>query len=414
VSGDPHSASGRSAIVLVIDRLGAGFLGPYGNTWLDTPHFNRLASESLLVETAMADAVELPLAYRAWWTGRHALEPVSDSRLALPQAAGEAGLTTVLITDESVVAELPEAAAFAERIIVPQPEVQQAAQAIEETDLARLFFAAIERLQAENEPAMLWIHARGMAGPWDAPAALRQQFADEDDPLPPEFVEPPRRYLPEDFDPDELLGIVHAYAGQVALADACLGLLLEAIGESPLNDALVAVTSPRGYPLGEHRRVGGSDLFGELVHVPLFVRVPGVQQHALRVPGLVQPPDLFATLAEWFGLPIGSPTVFGQSLLPATGGEALVPRQVACSTAQSQRLVRSPAWLLREVVVDDEIYRQLFAKPDDRWEANEVAARCGEIAEQLAAAGDAFRQSAAAGTIAAFPPLDDALVDTRR
>ena len=72
-----------------------------------------------------------------------------------------------------------------------------------------------------------------MAGPWDAPLALRQQFADEDDPEPPEFVEPPDRVLPDDFDPDELLGITHAYAGQVALVDLCLGMLLDAIDESP-------------------------------------------------------------------------------------------------------------------------------------------------------------------------------------
>ena len=405
----------RSAIVVVIDRLGAGFLGPYGNTWLDTPHFNRLASQSLLVETAVADAVELPLAYRAWWTGRHALEPAMDSRPALPQAARDAGLPAVLITDEPLVAELPEAASFSQRIVVPQPPADKAAQVVEETGLARLFLAAIQQLSSQDEPALVWVHARGMAGSWDAPAAMRQQFADEDDPLPPEFVEPPRRHLPDDFDPDELLGIVHAYAGQVSLADACLGLLLETIDSSPAaREAMVAFTSPRGYPLGEHRRIGGSDLFGELVHVPLVVRLPAEDKNALRLQGLVQPPDLFATITQWLGLASAAPAMFAQSLLPAIHGEALAPRQLAHATGPAQSLLRSPAWLLREVVVDDEIFRQLYAKPDDRWEANEVAARCGDVVELLAAAGDSFRLAAAAGTLAELPPLADALVDTRR
>jgi arylsulfatase A-like enzyme len=406
---------GRSAIVVVIDRLGAGFLGPYGNTWLDTPHFNRLASESLLFETAIADAGELPLAYRAWWTGRHALESANESGLVLPKLAANAGLHTSLFTDERAVAEQRIAVPFTERSGLWFEAPGHAASELEETSLGKFFLEAIKEIREVRAPALVWLHCRGMCGPWDAPSALRQQFADEDDPLPPDFVEPPERHLSENFDPDELLGLVHAYAGQVALADACLGLLLDAIDESVLaNSALVAVTSPRGYPLGEHRRVGGSDLFGELVHVPLIVRVPGEQQNALRVQGLVQPPDMFATISEWLGLPSGPQTTFAQSLLPASRGEPLARRQLAYSAGATQRLVRTPAWLLREAVVDGEARRQLYAKPDDRWEANEVSARCGPLAEQLAAAGDAFRQGAAAGTLAELPPLDDALLETRR
>ena len=51
-------------VVFVIDRLGASWLGPYGNTWLETPHFNRLAAESLVCETAIADSSDLaPVSY---------------------------------------------------------------------------------------------------------------------------------------------------------------------------------------------------------------------------------------------------------------------------------------------------------------------------------------------------------------
>ena len=59
-------------------------------------------------------------------------------------------------------------------------------------------------------------------------------------------------------------------------------------------------------------------------------------------------------------------------------------------------------------------YRELFAKPDDRWEVNEVASRCGDVVEQLAAAADQFEQAAAAGTLATLPPLAEILTDTRR
>jgi len=55
----------QNAIVLVIDRLGPGMMGPYGNTWLDTPHLNRLASESLLFEYALADSPALATVFLA-------------------------------------------------------------------------------------------------------------------------------------------------------------------------------------------------------------------------------------------------------------------------------------------------------------------------------------------------------------
>ena len=61
-----------NAIVLVIDRLGSGFLGPYGNTWIETPAWNQLAARSLLVETALSDTADLATLYHSYWHGRHA------------------------------------------------------------------------------------------------------------------------------------------------------------------------------------------------------------------------------------------------------------------------------------------------------------------------------------------------------
>jgi arylsulfatase A-like enzyme len=297
---------------------------------------------------------------------------------------------------------------------VPTLPCDRTATELVDTAIGRLFAAAIHELANLQEPALMWIHSRGMAGPWDAPLEFRRQFAAEDDPDAPEFVDPPQRHLPDDFDPDELLGIVHAYAGQVALVDTCLGLLLEALDQSGLAErALLAVTSPRGYPLGEHRQIGGCALYGELLHVPLVLRHPAGRGALVRLQQLVQPPDLHATLAQWLGVPEARPGAFSRNLL-AEEDASQVGREMAYSCAPEQRAIRTRAWHLREAIVDDETHRRLFAKPDDRWEVNEVASRCGEIVEQLVAAADDFRQSAAAGTLASSPPLAAALTDNRR
>jgi arylsulfatase A-like enzyme len=400
-------------VVIAIDRLGAGWLGPYGNTWLETPHFNRLASSSLLCETAIADAPDLGAVYRGYWSGRHILEPVVDA--SLPLLAAAAGLKPVLVTDDERLSADPRAAGFAELRRVAVPPNSVAAGSMEQTGLFHLTTAAIEAL-AEKDAGLIWIHSRGMDGPWDAPLELRNQFADLDDPQPPALVEPPAIMLPENFDPDELLGLTQAYAGQVTLADDCLGMLLAALDEHPLlGETLLIVTSPRGYPLGEHRRVGAGDdsLYAELLQVPLLVRFPGDAAALVRTQSIVQPASVFATIAEAIGGAALPQELRGISLARLLDGESLHRSDAAVSIGPNQRSIRTSAWFLREVLGDSP-QRELFAKPDDRWEFNEVASRCGDVAELLAARLDEFAAAAGAGRLAELPPLAELLADVWR
>jgi Sulfatase len=393
----------RSAIVLTFDRLGAAWLGPYGNTWLDTTHFNRLAAQSRLFEAVLADSPALPQSCRAWWSGGHACEPVAASKTPLPQLAAAAGARSLLVTDDDEVACQSLAGSFDELLVVPTLDVQPTAQEIEDTALFRLFSAATAALDECRQPALVWIHARAMSGAWDAPLALRNQFADEDDPLPPTLTEPPERMLPPGFDPDELLGVTQAYAGQVALADWCLGVLLEALDSHPLaSQMLFAVTAPRGYPLGEHHRVGPCDqaLYGELLHVPLLLRLPAGALALERTHDLVQPSDVYSLIAGNCG--------WGPHLDPSG------PRRVACAVGEQQRAIRTPAWFLRESTSAGQSQRELFAKPDDRWEVNEIASRCADEVELLAAELDRFAAAAAAGQLADHRLLDERLCDQWR
>src|SRR5689334_15122908 len=116
-----------SAVVLVIDRLGGGWLGPYGNTWLDTPNFNRLAARSVLCETMMAAAPDLAGAYHGLWTGRHPLQPQLGDISPLPDAASAAGALTILLHDDSELAQQPLGERFAERLVLDRPAAKRLA-----------------------------------------------------------------------------------------------------------------------------------------------------------------------------------------------------------------------------------------------------------------------------------------------
>jgi len=406
--------SPSSLIVLVVDRLGAGWLGPYGATWIDTPNFNRLAAASLLCENALADSPDLEQTYQGYLLGQHALnstagrsawqilqmtlESTEQSLLqAAPQVApssgnswlqraADSGRRTVLVADDAQVAGFEPCQAFGEHIVLAEPTTDQLASDVDETGLAHLFQAAADALRNLKSPFVLFIHSRGMSGPWDAPQSLRNRFADEDDPTPPSLSEPPNMRLTADVDADVLLGFRQAYAGQVTLLDMCLGMLLDEIDRQSWSDEVsLIVTSPRGYPLGHHGRVGPCDdaLYSELLHVPLLLRLPDRSTFAQRRQGLVQPADLANTFAELLGQPPVDATS-SRNLLRLLNEPSGSEWQSAFSLGPNQRLIRTPAWLMRETLEGDQLHRELFVKPDDYWEVNEVASRGGDIVHLLA------------------------------
>jgi len=401
----------RSAIVLVIDGLGAGYLGPYGNTWIETPSLNRLAAESFLFEQALIDTPRLDRLYRSYWQGTHAMCPdaPSGSPPSLPSLFEEAGVATALLTDEPVLDGHPLSSGFSECKSLSVAEGVSIAEDLCQTHLARVFAAADDYLACTCRPFLLWIHTRGMYGPWDAPLALRNRFVDEDDPNPPDLAQGPCRMLDEDYDPDELLGIAQAYAGQVTLLDTCIGALLTGLAEDPQgSETALVLTGSRGFPLGEHRRVGAWDeaLYSEATHVPYLVRLPDPHVAMARSQALVQPNDLYATLLDWFGLSTGPVFGAGSSLLPLMFGETQSIRDRAGVIAGSERSIRTPGWYLRCSAVDE-----LFVKPDDRWDANEVSDRCDDVASQLREALDQFQQAAHLGDFSQLPPLPNVLVE---
>jgi len=343
-------SSGPNLICLSIDGLRAGMLGAYGNTWIRTPQLNRLAATSWLADQAFACEPVPSVALDRLWT---------DALLA--------HRATTLVTDDAAALDHLRAAAFGDRRFVIVPENTRPRRTIEETQLATFFVHAMEWLEQACEPFVLWLHTRGLAGAWDAPVALRNSYADEEDPTPPTFVQPPDQMLAGDVDPDLLLGISQAYAGQITLFDTCLCVLFDALDETPLGRSTdLLLVGLRGYPLGEHGRVGFShaSLHNELVHVPLLLRRANGANALVRTQSLVSHDDVAGLLAN---VPTGTPT-----------------RDRLIFQLGEERGIRTPAWYLRESGGAGNGRRELFVKPDDLWEANDIADRCQEVTTELA------------------------------
>src|SRR5262249_51635660 len=141
-----------------------------------------------------------------------------------------------------------------------------------------------------------------------------------------EPLEPIREVEADAIDPEEdtlFLRLQSSYAAAVTYLDAGVGEILSALNELPgADEVVVVVTSDCGLALGEHGVGGPSGAWPheELIHVPLLVRLPGCGEAGRRVEALTQAVDLAPTLAEMFGVPVGS--VHGASLLPMARGQA--------------------------------------------------------------------------------------------
>lgn len=405
-------------VVLSIDRLHAGYLGCYGNAWVATPHFNHLTAESIVFDQAIIDHPRLENLFNTWWLGRHALEQSAcEPPTTLAERLAAAGFATCLITDEPRVASHSLAGHFAELLMIEaaaERSAERHAGGASETRAASLFAAATERLASAKPPFFFWIHSCGMEATWDAPDDFRQQYAEPDEPEPPRLATVPCHRLVGDEDPDEIWGVCQAYAGQVSLIDACLGGLLEALESQPFRDqTLLVVAGLRGFPLGRNGRIGSPDdaLYSELLQIPWLMRLPGVEG-AARSQALVQPCDLVPTLAEHLNLAGSRQAIYARSLLPILREELETVRdRIPIVGSDGERAIRTPAWHLRlaRAAEGGGKSAELYAKPDDRWDQNDVADRCPEVAEGLVEAIGALESSIAAGTIDSLSPLSDAL-----
>ena len=403
----------RSAIVIAIDGLRASALGAYGNAWQPTPALDSLASQSLTVDWMWCDSPGLDGFYRAVWQGTPAKSSANTVTAAdevastLPRRLAAVGVYAALTTDDPWVAAEADARQFAEVRHIEAPATEPAAT-VADTALAQLVAIAVDQLVAWATPGstssaaaaarLLWVHARGFHGPWDAPLALRQQVLDEEDPPPAEFVEPPACLAVDDH--DALLLVRAAYAAQAAVLDECIDALVAALSELGLDqETLVVLVGTRGFALGEHGHVGGEcrSLYSELLHVPCLVRQPEGAAPPPRSSRLAQPGDLHSLLCEWFGLHEGGVVAEPRHwMLSNDDGATTEPQAVRASGDRGEQALRTHAWMLRRQrgVAGSPDQVELYAKPDDRWEANEVADRCADVVDELLAElGPAGRSS---------------------
>jgi arylsulfatase A-like enzyme len=120
--------------------------------------------------------------------------------------------------------------------------------------------------------------------------------------------------------------VTRLYDAEIASNDECFGALLAELKRHGLYEqTMIVVMSDHGEELYDHGGwTHGKTLFGEVLDVPLIIRLPGGQQ-GRTVDALAQHVDLLPTVAEIAGLPLPAPGQ-GTSLVPLLQGQSKLGR----------------------------------------------------------------------------------------
>jgi arylsulfatase A-like enzyme len=458
-----------NVIVVVCNSLHLGFLGTYGNGWIETPHIDRLASEGVVFDHHYPENLTTLPTRRTWWTGRYGFHdpalgwtPLEADEAILPDLLWNQGVRTAFVSDVPLLREagqgygrgfddviwvrgqgydpfVPAGDPRAKHVrlrdepglrLPPKDDPDYdlwkgrweqylrnravlKTDVDENTGVARTVRAAIEWLERPkgDAPFFLWLDLFSPHGPWDPPQPYRDQYVetepdefeagDEDagegeegeeielaDVVP--LIDVPAGAVGDVLDEAELLRLRRTYAGTVTLVDRWLGALFDALrSQGRMDDTLVIFTSDQGEPLGEHGYVRRYRpwLFEELIHTPLIVRMPGARFGGTRHQALVQTVDLLPTVLSALGLP-ALERAQGYDLLPLVRGEQTKLRDYACLGMDVEEFaIRTHLWHMvvpLETDPDDPPRApELYRKPEDRWDQNNVAEQYPEIADHL-------------------------------
>ena len=486
-----------NVIVVVCNGLHLGFLGPYGNSWIETPHLDQFATEGVVFDNHFPENLTTLPTRRSWWTGRYGFPDPDSGWTALrhdepilPDLLWNQGVHSALISDVPLLREagqgfgrgwdeviwvrgqgydplIPPGDPRTRRVKLANepglplppaddPDRELWAERWEQylrnravlgdedagSGPARLMGAATDWLArraadpvAALAPFVLWLDLFSPHGPWSPPEPYRDQYAALD---PDEFeadeegnlVEDELAALPADvrvlidvpagavgdvLTEDELVRLRRTYAGAVTHVDHWLGILLAKLKDlGRLDDTMVVFTSDQGEPLGEHGYVRRFRpwLYEELIHTPLIVRLPGGAHGGGRRQALVQTVDLLPTILAALDLPADD-RAHGHDLLPVIRGDQGKVRDYACLGMDVEEFaIRTLGWHLTlpvEVDPDDDPKPpELYRKPEDRWDQNNIIAENPEVADQLELA---LRRFVAAierdAPLADLPPLRD-------
>lgn len=337
------------AVLVMYDSLNKRFLGPYGNQWVKTPNFDRLARHAVTFDNFYAGSLPCMPARRELHTGRlnflhrgwSPCEPFDES---MPQILKENGVYSHLITDHCHYWDDGGANyqnRFASFSFVRGQEGDRWAPDVSGYDGTRRAQdkANREQMQREEDHYHVRCFREGERfildnlnqdnwylqleyfdphEPFFVPERFKKMYTD----LPSNLDWPAYRPV-QDGEEEQVRQNIINYAALVTMCDEYLGKILDIFDAHDLwKDTMLVVNTDHGYFLGEKGFMGKNymPVYDEIGNLPFFLHHPGYPSaDGTRRDALAQTPDIPATILAWFGVERGE-HMLGKSLEPVVAG----------------------------------------------------------------------------------------------
>jgi hypothetical protein len=376
-----------TTVVITVEGLSTSALSCYGSSWNETPHFDAFTAAGCVWDNVIATSTD-PFAVLASW-----VENGTESWVAEARRQG----SLELFTDDARFVRLQCLSVFDRVELVEEKTFrtrQRPRDHVDQTRAGRLFAAALDRMDQDDRPRVLWIHSSSLTKCWDAPRYLAlvdpdeeedtepsedveliQMTSDEGERQPPppsvfDSLEPPGFLLPPDCHPDLAMSWMRTYGCQVRLLDLLVGLVRN-FEQLAGADMMIAGTS--GFPLGENGWIGVNSptIRSSLLRLPLLISQP----NSLRVPQLTSSDEVQILLRKL--IKKSSPLVSREQW--ALRQSEIEPR-IETANVHNARLTTTPRWFFVEESTRD---RFLYLKPDDTGDVNDISRLRDDVVELL-------------------------------
>lgn len=406
--------SSMKVIVLTLHGARLDAFGTYGGNLAATPHFDKLASQSVVFDQHYASHLA-PL---------DAEEAIADSTVVtldeLTAALSTNNGSSAYFADHRVMHHLSYTASWKHVGVVTDHDLA----ALEQPTLSDAVLQhGVDWLQQYGQHYDSWLlnlELGALIPDWreEEIAEDPAEKADSDDEE--AKAEPIFEFDPEEPSPaPSRFGWRLAYGGVMRYLDDLMGQFLKLLDELELtNECMVVVQSSSGQWLGEYGPVADrtDGLHEERSHLPLIIRFPKGAGAGKRVHHFTQPEDVMVTIYQSL---VGEAPVDtqGDHLVRFTQGQAGRYREYAVSLLHSQDEqileagLRSLYWhLIVTLHPEWDSPLQLYRKPEDRWDMNNTITEHPEVAEHLELTLRRWLAWSTTGCLGDAPKLRDEVV----
>lgn len=366
-------------ILITLDTCRADYLHCYGNSWIETPNLDQLASEGILFERAFSASSTTTPSHVSIYTS---MQPFQHGVLTNGYVLGEAvpRLTQFMVergyktgASISVYHLIDEFSGLGKwfddynHLSRKWSEKSGGFNRLTRGGAATTN-AAIEWMdRVHDEPFFLWVHYYDSHAPYTAEGEFHQKYY-LGDPKSLEHRSMERAVFQEAASKESLAWIEpyrdleyfkREYGAEIAFVDSQIGRLLEALKRLRIEEnTAIVVTADHGENLGERDIYFDHwTLFDTDIHVPLIVWFPRQLPRGLRIDAPVAHIDIAPTILDILGEdgnPMANAAFDGESLRPYWDN----PQE------RKERIVTSHGLLYTEIAGMDGRYKVIWELRD--------------------------------------------------